>query len=171
MIKTYHRMIPDTPQHLKQPWTPLFPPYFAEGEVCCQHHKHTVRICVTSRTLDYAQWHFSSSQEAQRFSKSTEGQWFIVPKLQQTSRHHIVNECIIHTYAGHIKEIHQASLDSAERFSNLGLNLQSVIASQNAIHKRRTEPGELKCLERRKTNKPTNRPNLITFQPLLLLNN
>lgn len=131
----------------------------------------TVRICLTSRILDYARWHLSSSQEEQRFSKSTEEQWFIVPKLQQTSAHHIVNECIIRSYAGHIKGIHQASLDSAEGFSSLGLNLQSVIAFQNAIHKRRTEPGELKCLERRKTNKPTNQPNSITFQPLLLLNN
>lgn len=161
----------DTPQHLKQPWTPLLTSHIAEGEVCCQHHKHVVRICLTSRILDYAQWDLSSSQEAQRFSKSTEEQWFIVPKVQQTSDHLIVNESIIHTYAGHIKGIHQASLDSAERFSNLGLNLQSVIAFQNAIHKRRTEPGELKCLERRKTNKPTKQPNLITFELLLLLKN
>lgn len=170
-ISLPHVAVLDTPQHLKQPWTPLFTSHIAEGEVCCQHHKHTLRICLTSRILNYAQWHFSSSQEAQIFSKSTEERWFIVPKPQQTSDHHIVNECIIHTYAGHIKGIHQASLDSAERFSNLGLNLQSVIAFQNAIHKRKTEPGELMCLERRKTNKPTNEPNLITFQPLLSLNN
>lgn len=74
-------------------------------------------------------------------------------KLQTIA--HVVNDCIIQAYAGRVKEIHQASLNSAEWFSNLGLNLQSVIAFQNAIRKKGGQSLEIQ-VPREEKNKQTN---------------